>query len=142
MGTVSLSVPQAWAARLPVTETERQVWSPAADRNPGKETLAVRIAPRRPQMSDDDILTAASTAQGLLPGVELLGSRAVTTQRGLKALWIETSFKPPGSTVAYRRAHVTAIGKKHVVHVFYTATTPQPNAQVLRDAIDSLQEEG
>lgn len=141
VGGATMSVPKGWTLRLPATETERQVWSPDPPANAAKETLAIRVAPRRERMSDDEILAAATTAQQLLPGLEVVERHALMTRLGMKALWIETSFQPQGSSTTYHRAHITAIGRSHVFHVFYTAATPDPKLQVLRDAIDSLKEE-
>lgn len=142
VGVANLAVPKAWTPQLESNEPERRVWSPAAGANDAKETLAIRIAPRRPQMSDEAVLAVASDAQGVLPGVKVLASRTLTTRTGLRALWVETSFVPRGSQQPYHRVHVTALGKTHVFHLFYTALTPDPSAQVLREAVDSLKEEG
>ena len=142
VGVASLSVPKSWQSQLATTETERQVWSPAGGANDAKETLAIRIAARRPRMSDEAILAAASAAQGALPRVKVVATRSLTTRQGWKALWLETSFQPSGSDQTYRRAHVTAIGREHVFHLFYTAVTPDPDWQVLDQAVDSLTEEG
>lgn len=135
-------MPGGWERQLSAAEVERQVWSPAPDRNPGKETLAVRVAKRRPTMPVEDILAAASAAQGLLPDVSVVDSHRFTTRGGLEALWVETSFKARNGSGMYRRTHVTAIGKEHVFHVFYTALSPDPEHRVLQDAVDSLHEEG
>jgi hypothetical protein len=142
VGAATLSVPKAWSGQLEATETERQVWSPAPATNIAKETLAIRIAPRRPMMSDEAVLAAAAAAQGVLPGVKVVENHQLTTRNGLTALWLETSFQPDGGGQNYRRAHVTAVGKSHVFHIFYTAIEPDPAWAVLHEALDSLKEEG
>lgn len=140
VGPATLRVPTAWRTRVEPGEADRQVWSPQA--NDGKETLALRIAVRRTRMSDDEIFEAASTAQGLLRGVTVIERRGLITPSGMRAVWLETAFQPKGDATTYRRAHVTAIGKTHVFHLFYTAATPDAGLRVLHEAVNSLKEQG
>ncbi len=140
VGEISLLVPTGWNPTVPLEDEAmpRQVWVPT--KNPRKESLAVRIAPRNRERSDEEVVASAITAQGQLASAQITQRNQIATPSGASGVWIEVKYVPPNEDSTYSRSHVVLVGDEHVVHLMYTAAEPDPQHLVIQVAMDSVAE--
>lgn len=139
VGTASLEVPAGWQPTLEAA-TNRQVWVPA--NNARKESISIRVVDRSAELGTvDDVLDNTLDATGVLADVRLGRQQRVTTADGLPGLWVDLTFTPGTSEATYARSQLTVVTATHIIHVFYTALTPDPQHRAVALALETLREE-
>ena len=136
-------VPADWTehggAKLPGVTTA--VWTP--QENPNKESVEIiRSDARRDAPVDatqlGDLLVAA---QRSLPQGHTSPSKTFTTAGGGIGVELETDFVPPGLHRTYHRVHAVFVDRGVVVHVLYTAATPDSARKAFDTILHSIHRE-
>jgi hypothetical protein len=86
-----------------------------------------------------EILTSA---QGVLPEASVHHPVAGQTKKHLPEVEITSDFVPAGLHASYHRVHAVVMDGDALIHVLYTARTPDPNLTVFRQIVDSIHQEG
>jgi len=146
LGPIAFEVPAEWQR----TNTEAggavsAVWTPATA-NERKESVSVIRSPlrrTREQLVQGDLATLLAGAQGSLDGARVSQVTPISTRRGLTGARIDVSFQPEGIARRYRRVHVVLVDAEtsRLVHVLYTAATPDEDLTALHTVLESLRSE-
>jgi len=147
LGPIAFEVPAEWQR----TNTEASgaasaMWTPAAGGNERKESVTVIRSPlrrSREQLVQGDLATLLAGAQGSLNGARVSQVTQISTRRGLTGARIDVSFQPEGIAKRYRRVHVVLVNAEtsRLVHVLYTAATPDEDLTALHTVLESLRSE-
>ena len=143
-GEFAYRVPEGWLRHDQTTRTSSTAeWTP--EDNPRKEALTVirtGLDPRRPRMGLSTIQQLVVDAQRGLPAVHVGDVSHFTTRSGLDGVRVDTEFTPPGAAHPYHRVHSVIVDGATLVHVLYTASSPDPQALALEMVLDTIHEEG
>lgn len=147
LGPIAFEIPAEWQR----TNTEASgaisaVWTPAAGINDRKESVTVIRSPlrrTREQLVGGDLATLLAGAQGSLTSARVSQVTPISTRRGLTGARIDVSFQPDGTARRYRRVHVVLLDAEtsHLVHVLYTAASPDEDLIVLHTVLETLRSE-
>jgi hypothetical protein len=142
VGRVGYDVPVGWQ-RTDLGARE-SVWTPPE--NARKESVTITTAELDPALAQagpsalEDLLLRA---QGTLHGAKVSAAEEVATSHGLRGFRVAIDFAPLGDARPhYTRIHTLLTDGKTVVHVLYTAATPDPDSQALKMAVDTAHVEG
>jgi len=118
------------------------LWMPA--NNPNKESIEiVRGDPRIGVPADTLQLTQLLTrAQRELPRARISTAMPFATSSGRVGVRIDAEFEPVGLHRAYHRTHAVLVEPGGVVvHVMYTAATPDAQETIFNAVIESIHRE-
>jgi hypothetical protein len=115
-------------------------WTPPS--NDRKESITVIRTERSAAVASEGM----ATIQRLLvaaqaPGARVSPIKLVTTEQGLLGARVDVDFVPPGLSASYHRSHVVLVDGTSLVHVIYTARTPDADLQTFNLVLGSLHEE-
>ena len=144
LGALTFDVPAGWRRTDAIGPgTATAVWTPEA--NARKESVTVIRSERELR----DVRTHGTTIEQLLVSAQrgLRDARpsrvtGVTTAHGLAGARIEVSFTPGELNRTYRRVHVVLVDGPALIHVLYTAASPDESAEALQVVLDSLRRAG
>jgi hypothetical protein len=60
------------------------------------------------------------------------------TQQNLRVVEVAADFVPSGMKASYHRVHAMIVDGEVVVHVLYTARTPDPDLKMFRQVVDTI----
>lgn len=142
LGTLGYDMPDGWHRADQGARTS--VWTPAD--NNRKESVTViraeldREIARRGPGAFAELLVAA---QGSLPGAHVGAPEPLITKTGLRGFRVRVDFAPfGGEQPRYARVHAIVLDGDSIVHVMYTARTPDPDPSAFEMALDTAHEEG
>ena len=120
------------------------VWTPDdnADRKESISVIRTELAPAVAQAGVPAIDRLLESAQVSLPDARMLGRSQVKTASGLTGTRIDISFVPPGLHERYRRVHVVLVDGASLVHVLYTARSPEDDLSTFNLVLGSIREQG
>lgn len=142
LGALGYDIPDGW--QRTDQGPRAAMWTPSD--NERKESVVVirgdldaEVARRGPA-AFAELLVAA---QGSLPRAHVGAPEAVTTKAGLHGYRVAVEFSPfGGDQPRYSRVHTILIDGATLVHVIYTARTPDLDPSALEMVIDSTHGEG
>lgn len=144
VGSVSFDLPQSWRQ----TDSSKGKATPmgvfAPETNDAKETITVIRAPLGPiaeHYGAERLGRFLEGAQRTLPDARASHLTAVSTEHGLAGMRIDVDFARRGTSERYHRIHVVLADGQALVHVMYTARTPDTDLKSLQLVLDSLREE-
>ena len=142
LGTVGYDVPEGWVKDDRGARTT--VWTPTD--NDRKESITVTRADLEPALAKVGPAALAPlllNAQGSLVGAQVSTPEPVTTALGLHGYRVAVRFTPRGAAGGtYTRVHTVLLDGATLVHVMYTAATPDLDSEALKMAIDTARVEG
>ncbi len=118
-------------------------WTP--DANPNKESISIIRAPSPPRLHEATIETLTElleSAQGVMPEGSVHAPVSGQTKQQLPEVEIAADFVPAGLRASYHRVHAMILDGNTLIHVLYTARTPDPNLTVFRQIVDSIHQVG
>ena len=136
-------VPSGWKKHQ-VNAGSREVSRWVPESNDGKESISlIRTALRSDVHTRDSaaLLELLGDAQRSLPHGQFGQASRLSTSNGMRTLVVAGDFEPAGTTHRYHRVHALVIDGSAVVHVLYTAETPDPDLKVFHAVVDSLHRE-
>jgi hypothetical protein len=116
-----------------------EVWSPAG--NAEKESLTIirtELAAVTAQADASTLSTLLVQAQAGLPESHAAASSPVTTKRGYSGSRVDVDYVPKGLKDRYHRVHVVLVDGKSLIHVLYTARTPDSSLTAFDLAMATL----
>lgn len=140
---VAFELPSGWE-RTETTESGATsvVWTPPD--NARKESIAIIYSDENPAVA----MSGASTIQRLLalaqtglPNVRASTPAPITTSHGLSGVSQQLEFVPTGSSAKYYRMHAVLSDGKAMVHVLYTAQTPDASRETFNAVLKSIHHE-
>lgn len=137
VGDLELDAPAGWQMQAPADAC--RIWMPAE--NGRRESVAVVVGPAYDETLDEAVATTR-LALGELASLHIRNETRVLSDGGLSGLRFDLDFRPDVSPATYYRSHVVLIASGHVVHVFYTARTPDPGLAMLARVVNSIQKGG
>ena len=141
--SLSFEAPPSWQrtdTHAPGSATA--VFAPAD--NARKETVTVirtELGPIATHYSTATLTQLLNGAQTALPGAKPSPITRVSTESGLQGLQIVVDYVPPGLGHPYRRIHAVLADGTALVHVLYTALTPDPELGAFHKVLATLREE-
>lgn len=141
LGTISFNVPAGWhrvdGDRPGVVSAE---WRPVD--NTRKESILVirskafAVAATSTREDLEQLLVKShATARNVTSPTHL------STPLGKDVVRVEFDFQPPNTSQSYHRVHVLMRDDDSIVHVLYTARTPDEDLAELRFLLDSVRRE-
>ncbi|HEY1556549.1 MAG TPA: hypothetical protein VGF94_17055 [Kofleriaceae bacterium] len=118
-----------------------EVWSPSG--NDEKESLTVirtELAPVTAQGDASTLSTLLAQAQAGLPESRVSARSSVSTKMGFSGARVDLDYLPNGLKDRYHRIHVVLVDGKSLVHVLYTAKTPDANLNAFNLLLASIHE--
>ena len=116
------------------------VWTP--DDNSRKESVTVIRSERSSEVAKAGLATLESLlASAQTPGAKASPATEVRTPQGLSGVRIDVDYVPPGLKASYHRVHVVLVDGSSLVHVFYTALSPDSNLEAFNAVLSSIREE-
>jgi hypothetical protein len=79
-----------------------------------------------------------SRAQSTLPTPALSQPRPNQTKQNLQEVEITADFVPAGMSVSYHRVHAMIVDGDALIHVLYTARTPDPDLAMFHQVVDTI----
>lgn len=141
LSTLSFNVPTGWQRvdreRSGVVTAE---WRP--ENNERKESIVVMrtrtFAEAATQSMDslEELLLKSHSADS-----KISSTTRLETPAGIEVVRVEYDFQPPASMQTYHRVHAVLRDKDAIVHVLYTARTPDPELDDLSFLVNSLRRE-
>ncbi len=140
---VAFELPVGWIrTETVIPGSTTVVWSPAE--NGRKESIAIIYSDENAAVAMSDTPTLQrlmATAQTGLPNLRASNPTPITTQHGLLGVTQRLEFVPPGSTAKYYRTHAVLSDGKAIVHVLYTARTPDPSSATFNGVLKTIHHE-
>lgn len=143
LGQMAFEVPAGWHR----TDTHQpgariSVWVPDVETNARKESITVIEGDLAgPPLDERRLEKLVSGAQIALRDAKTSKVTAVTTDAGLTGYQVEVEFTPQSTKERYRRTHVVLRDHGRLVHVMYTARTPDPERDGLETVLATLRHE-
>jgi hypothetical protein len=144
LGHLDFEIPSDWRTfEQPPAGQLSGAWTPPS--NDRKESIVVA----RSEV-DLSLVSDGSTARleqmlrqadAALPHARATPPLPVTTEQGLHGLRLSVDFVPPGSKDVYHRVHVVLRDKDALIHVIYTALSPEPANEPLEILLSTLRHE-
>ncbi len=142
LGGLGFDVPAGWQRADYQQPNERiAIWTPGD--NARKESITV-IESRAvgARVDEPRLKKLLSGAQQALHAARTSEVAAVATELGLSGYRIEVEFTPSAAMPNYRRTHVVLRTEPGaLVHVIYTARTPDPDREVLETLLSTVHAE-
>jgi hypothetical protein len=104
--------------------------------------IRTSLASKRVQPEVGAVEKLLLEAQRALPKAHVGPVTEFKTASGLAALRVEADFVPTGQSKLYHRVHSIVIDGTTLIHVLYTAATPDPGAAAVNMVVDTIHEEG
>lgn len=140
LGKLGFEVPEGWQRsdfRQPGTLIS--VWAPSPGNNPRKESITVIESEQIVSHLDDTKLQKLlSGSQSALRDARSSRVTPVVTELGLRGYRLDVEFTPQHSPARYRRSHIVLHDGGRLVHVIYTAKTPDPEREALETVIGTV----
>ncbi|MEP6862023.1 MAG: hypothetical protein ABJE66_15470 [Deltaproteobacteria bacterium] len=141
LGDVNYTPPPSTWSHHDTKEIGRLVsrWRP--DENPNKESISIiraTVQGRSRGASPDQLEAMLVQAQHALPSPSVQSPTVGKTKRSLPEVEIASDFVPVGLKDSYHRVHAMILDGEVVVHVLYTARTPDPSLAMFRQVVDSI----
>jgi len=114
-------------------------WVPKDNTN--KESISIIRTQRRPALKDESLeqlRVELEQAQTSLPAPAIKTAKIATTKQHLQAVEVVADFVPAGLTQSYHRVHAMIIDGDLLVHVLYTARTPDPELTMFQTVVDTI----
>ncbi len=122
--------------------TDTAVFTPAA--NGRKESITVirtELGPIAEHYTPEMLTALLTKAQSTFAQAKATPVARLTTSEGLSGVRVEVDYVPPGLSQSYHRVHVVLAQKTALVHVLYTAASPEAEQSMLQRVVDTLHEE-
>jgi hypothetical protein len=144
LASLHFDVPSEWqrtdSNQRGVQQSE---WKPAD--NDRKETITIIRSERSPAVAKAEVATLEqllAIAQRSLRGIRASKPKPIATSHGMAGARIDVEFLPTSAADRYHRVHVVLADKGGaLVHVMYTARTPDPELRALSIVLDTLRHE-
>lgn len=141
LGSVGYDIPVDWsrADRGP----RMSIWTPGE--NSRKESVTVIRADLDPALAKagpSAIEPLLIKAQGTLPRAHVSTPEPITTAHGLQGFRVAVEFTPFAGKPPYTRIHTIVIDGATLVHVLYTAASPDPESQAMKMVLETAHKEG
>ena len=122
-------------------EIGRQIsrWMPIENGN--KESISIirtTIDGRLKDASPAQLETVLAEAQRSLPAPSVLAPTMTKTKQGLQEVEVVADFVPSGLKSSYHRVHAMIVDGDVLIHVLYTARTPDPTLAMFRQVVDTI----
>ncbi len=147
LGPLEFEVPVEWQrANSEPSGTASATWAPVASSNERKESITVIRSPMhrtREQLMHGELSKLLAGAQGSLPGARVSAVASITTRRQLSGAQINVTFQVGDGGKRYRRVHAVLVDAETsgLVHVLYTAASPDPDLRAFYTVLETLQSE-
>lgn len=118
------------------------VYVPTA--NPRRESVTIirtEVGAIATRYSSATLAQLLAGAQSALRDARTSAISPITTDSGLAGLQIVVDYLPPGATQPYHRVHAVLADGTALVHLVYTAATPDPDLAAFRQVLATLREE-
>lgn len=139
---LTFEVPSDWSHHdASLRGVKSSVWTPQD--NARKESLMVIRSELAPMTAHADLSVLTQLVEGAQAAlVDAHVSQPVTvkTQSGLTGVRIDVSYLPPGQHERYHRVHVVLVDRASLVHVLYTAKSPDPQLLALNSVLGTIRE--
>lgn len=143
VGSVAFEIPGDWnPTDTHGRGTDTAVFDPA--NNTRKESITVirsELGPIATKYTPALLAQLLAGAQTSLGQVKTSPIARISTPGGLDGVRIEVDFVPPGRTQHYHRVHAVLADGSALVHVFYTAASPDVELRTFQKVLDTLHEE-
>ncbi len=142
LGDVAFDVPAGWH-RTDMNHPGAlvSVWVPDVEKNPRKESITVIRSELVQPLDDGRLEKLVSGAQIAFAGAKTSKVITRTTDAGLVGYQVDVEFTPQSGKDRYRRTHVVLRDHGRLVHVMYTARTPDPERDGLETVLSTLRHE-
>lgn len=132
--------PAGWSHK-DTKEISRSVarWIP--DDNARKESISIIRAGTHGPVGEVRLASLESVlahAQNTLPSPALSHPSLGHTKQNLQEVEITADFVPTGMNVSYHRVHAMIVDGDVLIHVLYTARTPDPSLTMFRQVVDTI----
>jgi hypothetical protein len=140
LGDLRYAPPSGWSHH-DSKEISRVVSRWVPEENPNKESISIIRTTLRPALKGaapaqfEEVLTQA---QGSLPSPAVQAPTMTKTKQNLQEVEIVADFIPSGLKQSYHRVHALVVDGDVLVHVLYTARTPDPDLKMFRLVVDSI----
>jgi hypothetical protein len=139
---LTFEVPSGWTHHeMKLRGMQTEVWTPAD--NARKESITILRTERAPIAAHADpsaLSQLVESAQAGFTQAHVSPPISVKTAHGLSGVRVEVSYLPPGQTQRYHRVHVVLVDGTSLVHVLYTAKTPDVKLTGLHAVLDTIRE--
>lgn len=118
-----------------------EIWTPSD--NGRKESLTVirsELAPLSAHADPSALGQLLESAQAELQDARVSQPTVFKTASGMTGVRIVVSYLPPGQHERYQRVHVVLVDGTSLVHVLYTAQSPDPRLVALDAVLGTLRE--
>lgn len=143
LASLSFEAPPSWQRTDSHTRgSATAVFAPVG--NARKESITIirtEVGPIATHYTTATLTQLLAGAQSALAGVHTSPVTRVSTDSGLEGLQIVVDYIPPGLAQPYRRIHAVVSDGTALVHVLYTALTPDPDLAAFRQVLSTLREE-
>jgi hypothetical protein len=141
LGSIRYDMPLGWHRddRGP----RSSVWAP--DENPRKETVTIIRAELDPALATrgvDALAPLLAKAQGTLRGVSASPPEPVSTSHGMQGFRVALHFTPIPGAAPYTRVHALLVRGRTLLHVIYTAASPDDDEAAMKLVLDTAHEKG
>jgi hypothetical protein len=143
LGSLSFEAPTAW------TRTDSRgngsltaVFAPSD--NLRKETVTIirtEVGPIAKEYSSGTLSQLLAGAQSALTNGHTSPISRVTTESGLAGMQVVVDFFPSGLSTPYHRVHAVLSDGTALIHILYTALTPDPELGAFHRVLSTLREE-
>ena len=143
LGPIAFEVPPTWhRTDTHGRTTASAVFAPAM--NGRKESIAVirtELGPIAEKYTPSMLSNLLLQTQSSFPRANVAPVARVSTAGGYTGARVEVDYVPPGRTDRYHRVHAVLLDGTALIHVMYTAASPDAEIAVFQRVIDSLHEE-
>jgi hypothetical protein len=133
-------LPSSWNHR-DTKEISRLVsrWTPEENNNKESISIIRTGAPANVKSATPAQLEAMlADAQRSLSAPSVRVPTMAKTKQGLQEIEIVADFVPPGLKDSYHRVHAMIVDGDVLIHVLYTARTPDPELAMFHQVVDSI----
>ena len=143
LGDLRYAAPPSWQQH-DINDRERLIARWVPDDNVNKESISVIRTQLRPTLKSAQAPAFESLlaeAQKTLPNGHVSAPTMLRTSKGLSAIRIDADFVPAGLRASYHRVHAIVVDGSALVHVMYTAKTPDPDLKIFHLVLDTIHRE-
>ena len=143
LSSLSFEAPASWQRTDSQSRgTATAVFTPVG--NARKESVTVirtEVGPIATHYSTATLTQLLAGAQSALASAHASPIARVSSDSGLEGMQIVVDYVPPGLAQPYRRIHAVLSDGTALVHVMYTALSPDPELGAFRQVLATLREE-